>query len=233
MLKVEGLCVSYGAVPVVADVDIVVNEGESVALLGPNGAGKTTIIKCIYGEVRASSGKIYFDGKEIQDFPIHKRIKLGISVIPEGRYLFPYLTVTESLILGAINTTSSKKFEMLEYIFQLFPALKERKNSQAITLSGGEQQMLTIGRALMASPKLLLIDEPSVGLAPKVVAEIYKILEKITHGKRNMSILLAEQFVNVKNITQRCYLIYQGKIVLEKKAEEIDVETLRKFYLGL
>ena len=153
IIKVENLNVSYGKIPVVFDVSLVVNKGECVALLGPNGSGKTTIIHAICGLIKPSSGKIYLKGKEIQDLPAYKRIEYGISIVPEGRRLFPYLTVTENLLMGAFKPESWKRrFELLEFIFQLFPQLKERKDNLAVTLSGGEQQMLTIGKALMGLP---------------------------------------------------------------------------------
>ena len=235
ILKIEDLNVSYGPLQVVFDVNLTVDKGECVALLGANGAGKSTIINSICGVVKPSSGKIYVEDKEIQDLPTYKRIEYGVSVVPEGRRLFPYLTVTENLLLASFRLKDRERvLRLMEYVFELFPQLKERKNNLAYTLSGGEQQMLAIGRALMSSAKIILVDEPSTGLAPKIIKQLFDTLK--TLREEGMSILLAEQNIYYAlNIADRGYLLRHGRIVLEGRMEDFlkNQEKIREAYIGL
>ena len=192
MLKVEKLSVHYGMIQAVRDVSFEVNEGEVVSLLGANGAGKTTILRTLSGLVRPSAGKIQFLGQEIQKTPAQKIVASGLSQVPEGRHVFPGLTVMENLEMGAFLKKNREENQAnLQKVFSRFPRLEERKNQDAATLSGGEQQMLAMGRALMSTPKLLLLDEPSMGLAPIFIQEIFDIIQDIQ--KQGTTVLLIEQ----------------------------------------
>ena len=189
MLKVENLSVHYGMIQAVRDVSFEVNEGEVVSLIGANGAGKTTILRTLSGLVRPSAGKIQFLGKEIQKMPAQKIVAGGLSQVPEGRHVFPGLTVMENLEMGAFLKKNREENQAnLKKVFSRFPRLEERKNQDAATLSGGEQQMLAMGRALMSTPKLLLLDEPSMGLAPIFIQEIFDIIQDIQ--KQGTTVLL-------------------------------------------
>ena len=212
MLKVENLSVHYGMIQAVRDVSFEVNEGEVVSLIGANGAGKTSILRTISGLVRPSAGKIEFLGQEIQKIPAQKIVAAGLSQVPEGRHVFPGLTVMEN--------------------FSRFPRLEERKNQDAATLSGGEQQMLAMGRALMSTPKLLLLDEPSMGLAPIFIQEIFDIIQDIQ--KQGTTVLLIEQNANkALAIADRGYVLETGKVVLSGTGKELLAsEEVRKAYLG-
>ncbi len=228
MLKVEGLRVNYGHVRALRGVNLEVDEGEFVVLLGRNGAGKTTLLKALLGQVPAE-GKITFLGKEISSLRPWRRAKLGLSLVPEGRQVFPSLTVKENLELGAF-VAKERCSENLASVYKLFPVLKEKESLPAGVLSGGEQQMLAIGRALMANPKLLLLDEPSMGLAPKVVREIYETLAEL---KGKLTVLLVEQ--NVKKalaLADRVYLLENGRLVSSWGREEVDEAVLEAAYLG-
>ena len=195
MLKVENLSVHYGMIQAVRDVSFEVNEGEVVSLIGANGAGKTTILRTLSGLVRPSAGKIQFLGKEIQKLPAQKIVAGGLSQVPEGRHVFPGLTVMENLEMGAFLKKNREENQAnLKKVFSRFPRLEERKNQDAATLSGGEQQMLAMGRALMSTPKLLLLDEPSMGLAPIFIQEIFDIIQDIQ--KQGTTVLLIEQNAN-------------------------------------
>ena len=195
MLKVENLSVHYGMIQAVRDVSFEVNEGEVVSLIGANGAGKTTILRTLSGLVRPSAGKIEFLGKEIQKLPAQKIVAGGLSQVPEGRHVFPGLTVMENLEMGAFLKKNREENQAnLKKVFSRFPRLEERKNQDAATLSGGEQQMLAMGRALMSTPKLLLLDEPSMGLAPIFIQEIFDIIQDIQ--KQGTTVLLIEQNAN-------------------------------------
>jgi branched-chain amino acid transport system ATP-binding protein len=232
LLRVEDLVSGYGKIEVLKKVSITVNEGEIVCVLGANGAGKTTLINTISGLVPVRSGKILFMGKDITHMPPHKRVELGLVQVPEGRKIFPKLTVLENLEIGAftVNSTELKK-KNLEWIYSLFPILYERRNQKAGTLSGGEQQMLAIGRALMSNPKLLMLDEPSMGLAVKMISLIFDVIKEIS---KKVSILLVEQNANkALSIVDRGYLIETGKIVLSASRDVlITSEEVRKVYLG-
>ena len=233
MLKVEKLSVHYGMIQAVRDVSFEVNEGEVVSLIGANGAGKTTILRTLSGLVRPSAGKIQFLGKEIQKLPAQKIVAGGLSQVPEGRHVFPGLTVMENLEMGAFLKKNREENQAnLKKVFSRFPRLEERKNQDAATLSGGEQQMLAMGRALMSTPKLLLLDEPSMGLAPIFIQEIFDIIQDIQ--KQGTTVLLIEQNANkALAISDRGYVLETGKIVLSGTGKELAAsDEVRKAYLG-
>ena len=234
MLKVDHLSVHYGVIQAVKDVSFEVNEGEVVTLIGANGAGKTSILRTISGLVRPSAGEISFLGKEIQKEPARKIVASGLSQVPEGRHVFPGMTVLENLELGAfLRRDREENQKNLKKIFDRFPRLEERKSQDAATLSGGEQQMLAMGRALMSQPKLLLLDEPSMGLAPIFIQEIFDIIQDIQ--KQGTTVLLIEQNANkALAIANRGYVLETGKIVLSGTGEELLAsEEVRKAYLGI
>ncbi len=233
MLKIENLEVSYGMIKAIKGVSFEVNEGEVIALIGANGAGKTTILHTITGLVSAKGGSIEFEGKELTKTPPHKIVEMGMAHVPEGRRIFGELSVYENLIMGAFTRTDKSEIKKnLENVYERFPILKERKNQIAGTLSGGEQQMLAMGRALMSNPKIILMDEPSMGLSPLYVSEIFDIIKKISSA--GVTVLLVEQ--NAKkalSIADRAYVLETGKIVLEGKAENLlNDESVKKAYLG-
>ena len=233
MLKVENLSVHYGMIQAVRDVSFEVNEGEVVSLIGANGAGKTTILRTLSGLVRPSAGKIEFLGKEIQKLPAQKIVAGGLSQVPEGRHVFPGLTVMENLEMGAFLKKNREENQAnLKKVFSRFPRLEERKNQDAATLSGGEQQMLAMGRALMSTPKLLLLDEPSMGLAPIFIQEIFDIIQDIQ--KQGTTVLLIEQNANKAiAISDRGYVLETGEIVLSGTGKELAAsDEVRKAYLG-
>ena len=233
MLKVENLSVHYGMIQAVRDVSFEVNEGEVVSLIGANGAGKTTILRTLSGLVRPSAGKIEFLGKEIQKLPAQKIVAGGLSQVPEGRHVFPGLTVMENLEMGAFLKKNREENQAnLKKVFSRFPRLEERKNQDAATLSGGEQQMLAMGRALMSTPKLLLLDEPSMGLAPIFIQEIFDIIQDIQ--KQGTTVLLIEQNANkALAISDRGYVLETGEIVLSGTGKELAAsDEVRKAYLG-
>jgi branched-chain amino acid transport system ATP-binding protein len=234
MLKVEKINAAYGDVQVLWDVSFNVEERGIVVIVGSNGAGKTTTLRVLAGLINPRSGNVTFLGKDITKTPPHERVKNGIALIPEGRMLFTRLTVEENLTLGAI-TPEAKKYrnETLKWVYELFPILKERKKQIAGTLSGGEQQMLAIARGLMSRPKLLMLDEPSFGLAPKIVEQMFELIKEINN--QGISILLVEQNVwNALEIADRGYVMETGKIVLEGKGKELlNNEHVKKAYLGI
>lgn len=233
MLKVDNLSVKYGVIEAVKDVSFEVNEGEVVTLIGANGAGKTSILRTISGLVRPSAGKIEFLGQEIQKVPARKIVADGLSQVPEGRHVFSGLTVMENLEMGAFLRNNREENQAnLKKIFARFPRLEERKNQDAATLSGGEQQMLAMGRALMSQPKLLLLDEPSMGLAPIFIQEIFDIIQDIQ--KQGTTVLLIEQNANkALSIADRGYVLETGKIVLSGTGQELlTSDEVRKAYLG-
>ena len=233
-LEVKDLRVHYGKIEAIKGISFVVNQGEIVSLIGANGAGKTTTLKTISGLRNVSSGQILFDGKDISKIPAHERVDLGISQAPEGRGIFPGITVLENLEIGKFNRKDRKSemAEDLEKIYALFPRLKERLGQAGGTLSGGEQQMLAIGRALMARPKLLLLDEPSMGLAPQMIANIFRIITEI--NKQGVTILLVEQ--NAQQALQRAdraYVLETGNVTKEAKASDLlNDPDVKAAYLG-
>ncbi len=234
LLQVDGIDVFYADLQVLWNISLEVFEEELVALLGSNGAGKTTTLRSITGLLKPRSGQILFLGRRIEDLTPHEIVDLGIAHVPEGRRIFPPMTVLENLELGAFTKNArKKKDDSLEFVYSIFPVLKERRNQVAGTLSGGEQQMLAIGRALMSRPKLLLLDEPSLGLAPKVVRKTFEILAEI--NKNGVTILLVEQSVrNALELSKRSYVIETGKIVLYGDSRKLlEDQEVRKAYLGV
>ncbi|GIM44892.1 ABC transporter ATP-binding protein [Collibacillus ludicampi] len=232
MLEVQDINVYYGAIHALKGVSLEVKEGEIVSLIGANGAGKSTILKTLSGLLKPRSGAIQFMGKAIAGLPAQEIVKMGISHCPEGRRVFANMTVEENLELGAYLRKDNEIKSDLEKVYQRFPRLLERRKQLAGTLSGGEQQMLAIGRALMSRPKLLLLDEPSMGLAPLLVQEIFRIIQEINKG--GTTVLLVEQNANqALKIAHRAYVLETGKIVLSGSAQELaESDDIRKAYLG-
>ena len=233
MLRVEGVYVRYDHVEALKGVSLEVLKGEVVALIGANGAGKTTTLMAISGLVRPYKGRILLDGRDISSMPAPKRVGMGISHVPEGRQVFPYMTVLENLEMGAYIRKDPRGIaEDLNMVEQLFPILKQRRNQSAGTLSGGEQQMLAIARALMARPRVLLLDEPSLGLSPVLVEEIFGIVKRLK--SQGSTILLVEQNSQLAlSIADRGYVLETGRVVLEGKALDlVQNEHVRKAYLG-
>jgi branched-chain amino acid transport system ATP-binding protein len=233
-LEVKDLHVHYGKIEAIKGISFSVNQGEIVSLIGANGAGKTTTLKTISGLRNVSSGQILFDGQDISKIPVHERVDLGISQAPEGRGIFPGMTVLENLEIGKFNR-KERKSEMdedLEKIYTLFPRLEERSAQAGGTLSGGEQQMLAIGRALMARPKLLLLDEPSMGLAPQMIANIFRIITQI--NKLGVTILLVEQNAQqALSRSDRAYVLETGSITKEAKGKDLlNDPHVKSAYLG-
>ena len=231
LLEVADLEVRYGAIAALKGINFTVREGEIVALLGANGAGKTTTQKTVSGMLRPALGSITFDGRRIDGIPAHDLIRLGICHVPEGRHVFPRMTVAENLDMGAFRFKSADQ-EVLARVLELFPRLKERFRQQAGTLSGGEQQMLAIGRALMGKPRLLLLDEPSMGLAPMIVAQIFDIIREINAG--GVTVLLVEQnAAQALGLAARGYVLETGEIVLQGTGKDLLAdERVRAAYLG-
>lgn len=233
MLTVENLSINYGAIEAVKEVSFRVEEGEVVTLIGANGAGKTSILRTISGLVRPKSGRISFLGEDIHKSQARKIVAKGLSQVPEGRHVFAGLTVMENLEMGAfLKKDKADNQKTLQMIFDRFPRLEERKHQDAATLSGGEQQMLAMGRALMSKPKLLLLDEPSMGLAPIFIQEIFDIIQDIQ--KQGMTVLLIEQNANkALSIADRAYVLETGKVVLSGKGSELLAsDQVKKAYLG-
>ena len=233
MLEVKDLKVSYGMIQAIKGVSFHVEPGEVIALIGANGAGKTTILHTITGLCQAESGSVLFEGNELTKVPPHKIVTLGMAHVPEGRRVFSDLSVYENLKMGAYAVKDKKKIEeTLEHVYERFPRLKERKNQLAGTLSGGEQQMLAMGRALMSQPKIILMDEPSMGLSPILVNDIFDIIQEVSKG--GTTVLLVEQ--NAKKalaISDRAYVLETGKIVLEGKASDLlNDASIKNAYLG-
>lgn len=233
MLEVNDLNVYYGSIHAVKGVSFHVKEREIVAILGSNGAGKTTILKTIAGVLKAKEGNITFCGENLSKAANYKIVKSGISLIPEGRHVFPKMTVVDNLLMGAYTRWNDKKgnLQTIEYIFDIFPRLKERKNQLAGTLSGGEQQMLTIGRALMSKPKMLMLDEPSLGLAPIIVSQIFEMIKSIS--ETGTTILLVEQNAHMAlKIADRGYVVETGRIIMEGSSEDLrNNERVKEAYL--
>ena len=234
MLEVSNLQVNYGAAPALWDVSIRVDRGELVCVVGPNGAGKSTLINVIAGLHRARGGRLSFDGQDITQLASHRFCAAGIAIVPEGRRLFTGMSVRDNLELGSyLPAAKASRAETLERVFALFPVLKEKLQAPAGALSGGQQQMVAIGRAMMSRPQLLLLDEPSLGLAPLVVAHMFKAIQEINAA--GTSVLLVEQNVSMAmDIAHRAYVMEEGRIVADGLASElVNRPEIRKAYLGL
>ncbi|MGB7484497.1 MAG: ABC transporter ATP-binding protein [Castellaniella sp.] len=232
MLKLEKVSTFYGAIQALNEVSVEVNQGEIVTLIGANGAGKTTLLMSVCGNPRASSGKITFLDEEITQAPTHIIMQRGIAISPEGRRVFPDLTVAENLNMGAFFLNRTETEEGMEHVFGLFPRLRDRANQRAGTMSGGEQQMLAIGRALMTRPKLLLLDEPTLGLAPLIIAQIFDIIRTIR--EEGVTVFLVEQNATTAlQVADRGYVLENGKVVLaDTGVNLLSNDEVRKAYLG-
>jgi branched-chain amino acid transport system ATP-binding protein len=233
MLTLEGVCCSYGTVEVLHDVNLVVNEGEIVTLLGANGAGKTTTLLTISGIIRPKKGRVSFLGKDLAPVPSHEIVRLGLAHSPEGRKIFPRMTVLENLELGAVTRKDKVEIKAdMERMFGLFPILAERRAQTGGTLSGGEQQMLAVARALMSRPKLLLLDEPSLGLAPLIILKIFEVLVEL--NRQGMTLMLVEQNARLAlRIAHSAYVIETGRITMQGPSAQIAADPrIQDAYLG-
>jgi len=232
MLKIHGLRSGYGEIEVLHDVDVTIEPGQIVTLIGANGAGKTTLLKTISGLIRPTAGTIQFDGKSIARRPPHKIVRLGLSQVPEGRAILKRMSVLDNLRMGAFTRNDSEISRDINAVFERFPALAERRGQMAVTLSGGEQQMLAIGRALMARPTLLLLDEPSLGLAPKFITRIFLTLRELK--KEGKTILLVEQNARqALQVADHGYVMERGRIVLSGSGQELlNMPEVQRTYLG-
>lgn len=234
MLKIEKVNAGYGDVTMLWDINIALEEGKTLAIVGSNGAGKSTIMRTLCGLVSPSSGSITFDGKNISKMAPHDIVKLGIVYVPEGRRLFNKLSVMDNLLVGSyLPQNRKKRAENLERVFEMFPKLHERREQKAGTLSGGEQQMLAIARGLMSCPKVLMLDEPSLGIAPVIVDKLFEIIAQLK--KENMTILISEQNVGrVLDIGDDAIVVQSGRIVMSGSCEEIkNSDMIQKAYLGM
>jgi len=234
MLEVEGVRAGYGATEVLREISFVASAGQITTLIGANGAGKTTTLNCIVGIVRASAGKIRWNGKDITSLRTPEIIRQGIAMIPEGRHVFPQMTVAENLEMGAYTRSDRAGIRSdMEWVMQVFPKMEARLTQQAGTLSGGEQQMLAVGRALMANPELILMDEPSMGLAPVIVEEVFRVIQEVS--AKGKTILLVEQNAALAlNAAQQGYVIELGKVVLSGSGQSLlQNPEVEKAYLGL
>ena len=232
MLKLENLHTHYGAIQALNDVSVEVNQGEIVTLIGANGAGKTTLLMTVCGSPRASAGRITFEGNDITHEPTHTIMRRGIAISPEGRRIFSDLTVAENLKMGGFFLKKNEIDAGLDYVYTLFPILKERANQRSGTMSGGEQQMLAIGRALMTKPRLLLLDEPTLGLAPLIIKQIFDIIRTIRD--QGVTVFLVEQNANkALQVADRGYVLETGKVVLaDTGVNLLSNDAVRKAYLG-
>jgi branched-chain amino acid transport system ATP-binding protein len=233
LLTLEGLSAGYGALQILHDLDLEVRDGEVVALIGANGAGKTTTLRTISGLLRPTAGTITFGDRRLNQLGPHEIVSAGVVQVAENRELFGGLSVRENLFMGAYTRTNQERAEAFESVYQIFPRLKERHGQTASTLSGGEQQMLAIGRALMAQPKLLMLDEPSLGLAPKLVALVFETVHRIR--ERGITVLIVEQnAVQTLKLADRAYVLESGTIALEGEGDDLlDDPRVRSAYLGL
>jgi len=234
MLELQGLDAAYGNVKVLDSVTMRIGKGELVGLLGANNAGKSTLMNCISGIVPPAAGRILFEGDDITKMPPKQRVERGIVQVPEGRLVFPHMSVYENLLMGGINATAKpNRAREIEHVLTLFPRLQERLSQHAGTLSGGEQQMLAIGRGLVAGARILMLDEPSLGLSPLFVQYIFEIIDRL--HKDGMTILLVEQNLNLTlRFANRCYVLERGRVVVEGTSQEVkDDPRTRSAYLGL
>lgn len=233
LLNATSLAVKYGEVQALWDISFSVKKGQLVALIGANGAGKTTTLKTICGLAGLVAGQIEYDGQIISGQPVHKIVDLGITLVPEGRQLFPKMTVEDNLLVGAyLPRAQKKKHATLQHVYSLFPRLKERRNQTAETLSGGEQQMVAIGRALMQDPKVIMFDEPSLGLSPILVQEVFNVIQGL--HREGLTVFLVEQNVHqTLRIADYCYVMENGRIVQEGTGKDLEAdESIREAYLG-
>ena len=235
MLRTERIKASYDEVPALHDISFKVEPGQIVSIVGANGAGKSTIMKCVASTLKLEAGSIFFEDRRIDQMPAHRVVDLGIALVPEGRRLFARLSVKQNLTLGAYTRKSPQHRETtLKKIFQLFPILASRQNQYAGTLSGGEQQMLAIARGLMSKPKLLMLDEPSMGIMPKLITEIFEMTQKVNR-EEGLTILLVEQNVQeAMEVAHYAYILQTGRIVMEgRPADLLQTDMIKKAYLGL
>lgn len=233
LLDVSSVSVNYGDIQALWDISFSVEKGQLVALIGANGAGKTTTLKSICGLAQPSSGQISYNGKVISGMPVHNVVDLGITLVPEGRQLFPKMTVEENLMVGAyLKRTHAKRAKTLKQIYSIFPRLEERRAQTAETLSGGEQQMVAIGRALMQDPQVIMFDEPSLGLAPIMVQEVFKVIQEL--HRQGLTIFLVEQNVHqTLKVCDYCYVMENGRIVGQGTGKELEADqSIREAYLG-
>jgi branched-chain amino acid transport system ATP-binding protein len=234
MLEIENVSAAYGMIQILWDVSFKIEEKEIVSIIGPNGAGKTTLVKTIMGLLPAKSGTIRFKGENIEKLPPYEIVKKGVSLIPEGREIFPRMTVEENMLLGAYTINDKQQVkESKEKAYQIFPVLRKKEKALAHTLSGGEQQMLVIGRSLMSNPELLILDEPSLGLAPIIVAKVLDTLRQI--NEEGVAVLLVEQNIRDSlNIADRGYVLEEGKIIIEGEGRELlSNDHIKEVYLGI
>ena len=234
MLDLKGINAGYGSFQALFDISLTVNAGEAVSVIGPNGAGKTTLMRVISGMTAPFSGEMEMEGKSLSSFPPHQIVELGIAHVPENRRLFPGMTVEDNLKLGAFaKTARGDSAKNLEFVYELFPRMKERRSQLAGTMSGGKQQMCAIGRAIMSGPKLLLMDEPSAGLAPVVVQQVFSLVRRIR--EEGYTVLIVEQNVQqVLQVVDRAYLLEAGQLIDSGKSEDLlESESVRKAYMGL
>jgi branched-chain amino acid transport system ATP-binding protein len=221
MLEVTGLHAFYGRIEALAGVDVEVREGEIVSLIGANGAGKSTLLMTICGDPRADSGRIVFDGADITNLPTHGIVRRGVAQAPEGRRIFPFMSVLENLQIGAATTDPAHFEEDLERVFELYPLLRERRYQRGGTLSGGEQQMLAIGRALMSRPRLLLLDEPSLGLAPMLVKQIFSVIRQVNEEQKMTVFLVEQNAYHALRLAHRGYVMANGKVIMSGTGREL------------
>ncbi|WP_280553953.1 ABC transporter ATP-binding protein [Halomonas sp. 25-S5] len=234
MLRLNNVTAGYGATTILHDVSLEVSEGEVVTIVGGNGAGKTTTLRTVSGLIEATAGSITFEGEDITHLPAHQVVNRGITLIPEARQLFPEMTVLENIQMGAYRPAAKNRYDQrLEEVLTLFPRVKERLHQQAESLSGGEQQMVAIARGMMACPKLMMFDEPSLGLAPIVVSQVFEVVKQIAES--GTTVLIVEQNVyQTLKVADRAYVIENGRIVMDGQAQELmGDDHIRKAYLGI
>jgi len=233
LLDVQDISVNYGDIQALWNISFSVAKGQLVALIGANGAGKTTTLKAMCGLIPTSGGMIHYNGNQVTGMPVHKVVDLGITLVPEGRQLFPKMTVEENLLVGAyLKRAHGKRAETLKRIYSIFPRLEERRTQSAETLSGGEQQMVAIGRALMQDPQVIMFDEPSLGLAPIMVQEVFRVIQEL--HKEGLTIFLVEQNVHqTLKVADYCYVMENGRIVGQGTGKELEADqSIREAYLG-
>jgi len=234
MLKISGLSISYGGLHALEDVSLEVAEGEFITIVGPNGAGKTTLMRAVSGSIRGAAGRLEFRGRDMTPLPAHQRAALGIAHVPEGRRIFSSLTVLENLELGSYRRAArAQRAEGLEAVLALFPVLRERRQQLAGSLSGGEQQMVALGRGLMAQPDLLLLDEPSQGLGPRVVEQIFETIDRIRKSRRLTILLVEQRVVEALELCDRGYVLETGRVALEGAHDALLADPrVQRAYLG-